>query len=102
MQLCAQAMCLEEMLDVDISHGYVWYGGPRRRLRVDLTSALRREVEEIIHDIRRQLLAGILPEAPNDSRCAECQLQNHCLPGLTSAPQRVSRYMTNAVFRCVT
>ena len=102
MQLCAQAMCLEEMLDVDIPHGYVWYGGPRRRLPVDLTSALRCEVEEIIHDIRRQLLAAILPEAPNDARCDECQLQNHCLPGLTSAPHRVSRYMANAVFRCDT
>ena len=102
MQLCAQAMCLEEMLCVDIPHGYVWYGGPRRRVQVDFTSDLRCEVEAIIDDIRRQLLAAILPVAPNDARCAECQLQNHCLPGLTSAPQRVSRYMTNAVFRCDT
>lgn len=102
LQLCAQAMCLEEMLDVEIPHGYVWYGGPRRRLRVEFTSALRLEVEKIIHDIRRQLLAAILPEAPNDPRCDECQLQNHCLPGLTSAPHRVSRYMTNVVFRCAT
>ncbi len=102
MQLCAQAMCLEEMLGVGISHGYVWYGGPRRRVQVDFTSQLRSEVEATIDDIRRQLLAAILPEAPNDARCAECQLQNHCLPGLTSAPQRVSRYMTNAVFQCAT
>ena len=102
LQICAQAMCLEEMLDVDIPHGYVWYGGPRRRVRVDFPSALRLEVEEIIHDIRRQLLAAILPEAPNDLRCAECQLQNHCLPGLTSAPERVGRYMTNIVFGCAT
>ena len=102
LQICAQAMCLEEMLDVDIPHGYVWYGGPRRRVRVDFTSALRLEVEEIIHDIRRQLLTAILPEAPNDLRCAECQLQNHCLPGLTSAPERVGRYMTNIVFGCAT
>ena len=102
MQLCAQAMCLEEMLCVDIPLGYVWYGGPRRRGQVDFTSSLRCEVEAIIDDIRRQLVAASLPEAPNDARCAECQLQNHCLPGLTSAPQRVSRYMTAAVFRCDT
>ena len=102
LQLCAQAMCLEEMLDVDIPHGYVWYGGPRRRVQVDFTSALRLEVEEITLEIRQQLLTAILPEAPNDPRCAECQLQNHCLPGLTSAPERVSRYMTNVVFRCAT
>ena len=102
LQLCAQAMCLEEMLAVDIPHGYVWYGGPRRRLRVDLIPSLRNEVEQIIHDIRRQLQTAVLPEAPNDPRCAECQLQNHCLPELTSAPQRVGRYMTNVVFRCAT
>ena len=34
LQLCAQALCLEEMLAVEIPHGYVWYGGPRRRVPV--------------------------------------------------------------------
>ncbi|MDE0100157.1 MAG: CRISPR-associated protein Cas4 [Truepera sp.] len=102
LQLCAQALCLEEMLTVEIPEGYVWYGGPRRRVQVTFTPALRREVREIIHAIRQQLLAVSLPEAPNDHRCAECQLQHHCLPELTSAPQKVSRYMEDVVFRCVT
>ena len=102
LQLCAQALCLEEMLDVEIPDGYVWYGGPRRRVRVVFTLALRREVGEIIQKIRRQLLTASLPEAPNDRRCAECQLLHHCLPELTSAPQKVSRYMANVVFQCVT
>ena len=101
LQLCAQALCLEEMLDVDIPDGYVWYGGPRRRVRVPFTPALRLEVREIIQEIRQQLLTAALPEAPNDPRCGECQLKNHCLPELTSAPQEVSRYMTDLVFRCV-
>ena len=102
LQLCAQALCLEEMLGVGIPDGYVWYGGPRRRVRVVFTLALRREVGEIIQKIRRQLLTASLPEAPNDRRCAECQLLHHCLPELTSAPQKVSRYMANVVFQCVT
>ena len=102
LQLCAQALCLEEMLGVEIPDGYVWYGGPRRRVRVVFTLALRREVGEIIQKIRRQLLTASLPEAPNDRRCAECQLLHHCLPELTSAPQKVSRYMANVVFQCVT
>ena len=102
LQLCAQALCLEEMLGVEIPDGYVWYGGPRRRVRVAFTLALRREVGEIIQKIRRQLLTASLPEAPNDRRCAECQLLHHCLPELTSAPQKVSRYMANVVFQCVT
>lgn len=100
LQLCAQALCLEEMLDVAIPHGYVWYGGPRRRLRVDFTEALRWEVRDVIDQIRTQLLAFELPEAPNDARCKECQLLHHCLPELSSAPRRVTRYMDSVVFRC--
>ena len=102
LQLCAQALCLEEMLNVDIPDGDVWYGGPRRRSRVAFTPALRREVRAIIHDIRQQLLTGSLPDAPNDRRCVACQLQPHCVPEVTSAPQRVNRYMTDIVFRCAT
>ena len=102
LQLCAQALCLEEMLEVEIPHGYVWYGGPRRRLRVDFTAALRANVREVIDAIRTQLLTFELPAAPNDARCTECQLLHHCLPELSSAPRRVNRYMENVVFRCVT
>lgn len=102
MQVCAQALCLEEMLDVDIPHGFVWYGGPRRRDRVEFTEALRDEVLEAICSIRAQLLAAALPPAPDDSRCRQCQLREHCLPGLSGAPRRVSRYLENIVFECAT
>lgn len=102
LQLCAQALCLEEMLGVEIPEGHVWYWGPRRRDRVVFTPALRRAVREVIHSIREQLETGRLPEAPNDERCEQCQLRNHCLPELTSAPQRVRRYMADVVFGCAT
>ena len=102
LQLCAQALCLEEMLEVEIPHGYVWYGGPRRRLRVDFTETLRTNVREVIDAIRTQLMTFELPEAPNDARCTECQLLQHCLPELSSAPLRVNRYMDNFVFHCAT
>ena len=102
LQICAQALCLEEMLGVEIPEGYVWYGGPRRRVHVAFTSILRREVRDVIREIRAQLVAGRLPEAPNDERCRECQLAPHCLPELTSAPRRVSRYLADTVFKCDT
>ncbi len=102
LQLCAQALCLEEMLDVEIPAGAVWYGGPRRRVCVDLTPTLRDEVRQVIESIRMQLLTGELPDAPNDRRCSECQLLHHCLPELASTPARVTRYMTDVVFRCAT
>lgn len=100
LQLCAQALCLEEMLDVEIPRGYVWYGGPRRRVQVDFTVELRRGVRDVIRRIRAQLLRFELPEAPNDQRCTQCQLLHHCLPDLTSAPRKVKRYLANAVFEC--
>ena len=102
LQLCAQAICLEEMLDVEIPDGDIWYGGPRRRSRIVFSAALRSEVHRVVEEIRRQILAGVLPEALNDQRCAACQLLNHCLPGVTSTPQRVSRYVKNVVFECAT
>lgn len=102
LQLCAQALCLEEMLDVEIPDGCIWYGGPRRRVRVDFTPMLRREVHQIVLEIRAQLLTGVLPDAPNDRRCTECQLLHHCLPQVASNPQRVTRYMQDVVCQCAT
>ena len=100
LQLCAQAMCLEEMLTVEIPYGHVWYGGPRRRTTVDFTGALRRDVRSVVEQIRGQMLTGVLPDAANDRRCHECQLIHHCLPQLSGAARKVRRYMTDVVFGC--
>ena len=87
-QLCAQAMCLEEMLDVAVASGSIWYGGPRRRIEIEFNSALRDRVRAAIDAIREQLLAGALPDAVDDERCTECQLVHHCLPGVTRRPRQ--------------
>ena len=100
LQLCAQALCLEEMLGVEVPSGSVWYGGPRRRVEVAFTDALRNQVLVAIDAIREQLLTGELPDAANDERCNECQLLHHCLPGVTNAPRTVRRYMSTVVFGC--
>ena len=102
LQLCAQALCLEEMFGAEIPRGYVWFAGPRRRVQVDFGPALRDEVCAVICEIRSQLSTAELPEAPNDRRCTECQLLHHCLPEITSTPRRVDRYMAGVVFRCGT
>ena len=92
LQVCAQAMCLEEMLEVDIPRGFVWYGGPRRRQAVTLDETLRHAVRETITAIRSQTLSGELPAASADSRCLECQLEPHCLPhDMVSAEQITER-----------
>ena len=100
LQLCAQAMCLEEMLEIEVPFGHVWYGAPKRRAKVEFTANLRHEVRDTIHAIRAQLISAKLPEAPNDARCSECQLLHYCLPEVSSTPQRINHYMQNFVFSC--
>ena len=102
LQLCAQALCLEEMLGVEVTGGFVWYGGPRRRIHVEFTPTLRGEVVDVVHQIREQLVVAALPEAPNDQRCKECQLQHYCLPDVVAVPARIERYVAKHVFRCAT
>ncbi len=102
LQLCAQAMCLEEMLGVVIPSGIVWYGGPRRRVEVEFNVGLRDQVLFAIGAIREQLLTGELPVAANDERCSECQLLHHCLPGITNAAHKVRQYLTDVVYECAT
>ena len=102
LQVCAQALCLEEMLGMRVDEGFVWYGGTRRRERVVFSQDLRLQVIEIVDSVRTQLKSGRLPRAPNDSRCRECQLLHHCLPGLTSDPSTVAGYVRDEVMRCAT
>lgn len=102
LQLCAQGMCLEEMLNVRVREGFVWYGGTRRRERVVLDDDLRGKVIQAVSRIREQLTTGVLPEAPNDSRCRECQLLNYCLPQLHSTRSDIEDYIQNEVFSCAT
>ncbi len=98
LQLCAQAICLEDMLQIPVPEGYVWYGGTRRRNRVVFDNRLRTETLNAVAEIRAQLISGELPSAPNDARCSECQLREHCLPEVVSAPTVIASYIRRAVW----
>ena len=102
LQVCAQAMCLEEMLEVNVPYGYVWYGATRRRSRVDFTSSLRADVLKITESIRAQIKSGKLPKAPNDERCRECQLLHHCLPEISDGRDHITGFLRRDIFRCAT
>jgi len=97
LQVCAQAICLEEMLGTRVSDAAIWYGGPRRRRTVALTPQLRASTLRVISEIRGTLAAGSLPPAPNDARCAQCQLRHHCLPEISSAADLVRTYVDRLV-----
>lgn len=98
LQLCAQAMCLEEMLDTRIPLGAVFYWTTRRRHEVDLSGAMREAVVAAIGEIRGVMRAQQLPGAPNDARCRECSLRVSCLPEIVGEPDRV-RGLQSALFR---
>ena len=97
LQLCAQAMCLEEMLGVVVQEGALWLSGPRRRVSVALNAGLRARTLAVVAAVRDLLVATRLPTAPNDARCGQCQLLGHCLPSLVSDPERVRSYLREVV-----
>lgn len=92
-QLCAQALCLEEMLDREIGEGSIWYAGHRRRVDVLFDDALRERTMCVIEAVRELMAERTLPRAVNDGRCSECQLFDQCLPGLTDGSSVVDDYL---------
>lgn len=98
LQLCAQAMCLEEMLDTRVPRGAVFYWTTRRRYEINLAGALRDAVVTTIGEIRSVLRAQQLPAAPNDARCRDCSLRVSCLPEIVGEPERV-RGLQGALYR---
>lgn len=79
-QLCAQALCLEEMLNCAIKEASIFYGEPRRRETVDLNPILRMKTKLISEEIHKLLREGITPEPDYKNQCKRCSLINECNP----------------------
>lgn len=92
LQLCGQAMCLEEMLACTIPEGSLFYGETRRRERVLFTEELRQTVESMLAEMHRLYERGHTPAAKPSKACNACSLKESCLPCLNRLP-RVSAYV---------
>lgn len=81
-QLCAQALCLEEMLRVPVPEGALFYGKTRRRQIVPMDDALRQTTRRAAEAVRSLLQSEATPPPPNDAErlCPNCSLREHCLP----------------------
>ncbi|MCG3179514.1 MAG: hypothetical protein BIFFINMI_01850 [Phycisphaerae bacterium] len=80
-QLCAQALCLEEMMAVRISVGAIFYAQPRRRQVVPFDEPLRRETQESAERLHTLMAAGATPPAEYAARkCRACSLIDQCMP----------------------
>lgn len=92
LQLCAQAMCLEEMLCCDIPEGALYYGEIRRREKVIFDEALRQEVKNAVEEMHRLYQRGYTPKVRPSKSCNACSLKELCLPKLMKK-KSVKKYL---------
>ena len=79
-QLCAQAISLEEMLGVTIEEGYMFYGKERRRESVKIDETLRAITYGLSEEMHRMFEANEVPEPSPSPACNSCSLKDHCMP----------------------
>jgi CRISPR-associated exonuclease Cas4 len=96
-QLCAQAMCLEEMLLVQIPKGYLYYGQTRHRLEVEFSSQLRNLVVEAAAEMHAYFSRGYTPRVKPSKACRSCSLVDKCLPQLQTEAQSASQYIQQQI-----
>ncbi len=97
-QLCAQAMCLEEMLGTPIPQGALFYGRNRRRNTVAFDGGLRSLTERIAGNTRRMLAVGETPPPEYSARkCDACSLKEVCQPQRPRGAKVVDRWLAKAI-----
>ena len=96
-QLCAQTLCLEEMLGIPIPSGTLFYGKPRRRYDVLLDETLRKETELLAVHLHELNQAGKTPAAQYTPKCPSCSLIELCLPKATGGQRNVHKYLSRAI-----
>lgn len=98
-QLCAQAMCLEEMLSTSIPRGYLYYGQIRRRAPVELNAELRNLVVESSQEMHAYFERGYTPRVKPSKACRSCSLADLCLPALQEKTIAASKYIRQQIER---
>lgn len=96
-QLCAQALCLEEMLQVHIEKGCMYYDETRRRTQVDFDIQLREHVVDLCFRMHETFNQGITPKAEFNKKCDQCSLLQICMPKLSSKKVKVEKYIQNVI-----
>lgn len=96
LQLCAQAMCLEEMLCCAVPEGALFYGETRRRTLVPFSAELREEVQTMLEEMHQLYRRGHTPKVRRSKSCNACSLQELCLPALLKGND-VDTYLRQAM-----
>lgn len=96
-QLCAQAICLEEMLEVKIPSGAIFYGRTRHRQQVDFDADLRETTEKAAKQLHELFSSGKTPRPAYTDQCKTCSLVNLCLPKAMERKQSVREYLSKVL-----
>lgn len=96
-QLCAQALCLEEMLQQAIPSGAIYYAKSRKRVPIDFDPPLRRATLDAITQLHELIDSERTPPAVYEKRCRSCSLIDLCLPKASRSPAAASDYLQQAV-----
>ncbi|MGH7594176.1 MAG: CRISPR-associated protein Cas4 [Gemmatimonadales bacterium] len=96
-QLCAQAICLEEEHATTIADGALYYGATRRREVVIFDADLRATTANAAHRLHQLIASGVTPHAMREPKCDSCSLLDVCLPDTMSKSRVASRYLDQAL-----
>ena len=96
-QLCAQAICLEEMLGEPVPEGALFYGQTRRRTTVAFDAGLRRLTADTAAAARANILAGHTPPPVATPACRRCSLQHLCHPERLQHPPAVADWLRRQI-----
>ena len=96
LQLCAQAMCLEEMLYCHIESGALFYGEVRRRTSVSFSQELRQRIQDMAEEMHQLYSRGYTPRVKPSKGCGSCSLKDLCLPRLIKE-KTVAAYLRQAM-----
>lgn len=97
-QLCAQALCLEEMFHTTVPCGAIYFGKSARRQVVNFDAPLREKTETMIRLCRELLKSGTTPLATYARKCETCSLIDICMPKVTCVRRDVEKYISRIAF----
>lgn len=97
-QLCAQALCLEEMLGCPVPAGALFYGKTRRRLEVPFTPELRRQTEQAASQLHELFRSRHTPAVERLPKCRSCSLLHLCLPEVTASTATAGRFVRRVLW----
>jgi len=92
-QVCAQAMCLEEMLGITVQVGALYYGKSRKRKEILFDATLRSSVESASLRLHQIIASSLTPQVSSTKKCRFCSMNEICLPGLSRKGRKVAQYL---------